>query len=102
MLVLLYAGVAALLSLPQLRAATALALSIGLGGALVTQLQSRHLLAVVWAELTAWIGVAFWITSCWNAVFGAARVLVAIDLGIALVLLLLGFHIVRAARHQST
>lgn len=100
-LVLVYAAIAALLELPQLRTATALALSIGLGGALVAGIQARRTLAVLWSELTAWIGFAFLCAMTWNALFGAADLAVAFDLAIGLVLLLLGFGVARAARRAA-
>jgi len=87
-----------LLGLPDLRTAAALALSIGLGSALVAGLSQRPRLRVLWAELTVWIGAAFLIASAWNAFWTGVTVVTGIDLALGLLILLAGFGVARAAR----
>src|SRR5262245_45790878 len=89
---------ARLLGLPDLRTAAALALSIGLGSALVASMSQRPRLRVVWAELTVWIGAAFLIASAWNAFWAGVTVVTGIDLALGLLILLAGFGVARAAR----
>ena len=99
--VLAYTGIAALTDLPRLRTAAILSLSIGLGSLLVKLLQARPTLGVVWAEFTAWIGLIFLIGSAWNALFVPLEPAVGADLGLGLIVLLLGFGVARAARHPG-
>jgi hypothetical protein len=92
-----YALLAWWCKLPEIPAATALAVSIGLGGAVVSQLQQRRPLCIAWADLTAAIAAAYWAASVWNGWCRGVDVAGAFDLAIGLGFLLAGVAIARAA-----
>ena len=98
LLILVYSSLAALSSLPELPTAAILSLSIGLSSLVVRLLQQRPALSVVWAEFTAWIGLVFLLGSTWNALFLPLGPALGVDLGLSLLVLLLGFGVARAAR----
>jgi hypothetical protein len=97
----LFVGAYALLAwccrLPEIPAATALAVSIGLGGGVVSQLQQRRALCVAWADLTAAIAAAFWAAQLWNAYCRSVDLGAGLDLAIGLGFVFAGVAIARAA-----
>ncbi|MGE3173438.1 MAG: hypothetical protein AB7O97_12505 [Planctomycetota bacterium] len=86
------------IDLPELRTATALALSLGLGAVLVARLDARPRLGWLWAEITVWIALAFVIASCWNALWTGVSPATGIDLGLAVVQLVPAFGLARATQ----